>query len=301
MRTVLYIMGTANCGSTLLTRLLAAHSQVASVGELKATAIRDVDSYTCGCGEAFAACCFWRTVTTVCRKRGVDFDIHDFRTQIRSDKWFADKLLKATTRGRIFEALRWVSLKGLPQASGALAQAIERNAVVIDAVCDVLGRPFFLDASKDPTRAVHLSRSRRFDTKVIHLVRDGRAVVASYRKRAPNHANNVALWRAKTIECEKAKRLLPSSNVLTMRYEDLCENVDTSLARILQLVGVAPECDVLGNASRMTSHIIGHGSRLGAIDRIEERVEWPSLLNETDLEVFERQGGAINRRYGYVG
>jgi hypothetical protein len=299
MRTVLYIMGAANCGSTLLTRLLASHSQVASIGELKATAIGDVASYTCGCGEAFADCCFWRTVTNFCGRRGVEFDIHDFRTQIRSDKWLADKVLKATTRGRIFETLRWISMKALPQANSALEKAIERNAVVIDAVCDVLDRPIFLDASKDPTRAVHLSRSRRFDTKVIHLVRDGRAVVASYKKRAPDHARNVELWRAKTVECERAKRLLTPSNVLTIRYEDLCKNIDESVARILQMVGATPERDLLGSTSRTTSHIIGHGSRLGAIDRIEERVEWPSALSAAELELFERQGGAMNRGYGY--
>jgi hypothetical protein len=292
-------MGTANCGSTLLTRLLASHSQVASVGELKATAIKDVDSYTCGCGDTFGTCCFWQKVTSLCKKRGVDFDVRDFRTQIRSSKWLADTVLKATTRGRAFETLRWVSLKGLPHVNGALDDAVTRNAVVIDAICDVLEKPIFLDASKDPTRAVHLSRSERFDIKVIHLVRDGRAVVASYKKRAADHARNVELWRSKTLECERAKRLMKPSSVLTVRYEDLCRNVDGSLARILQMVGAKPERDVLRHASRQPSHIIGHGSRLGAIDRIDERVEWPSLLSASELEVFERQGGAMNRRYGY--
>ena len=292
-------MGTANCGSTLLTRLLASHSQIASVGELKATAIGDVDTYTCGCGASFATCCFWQTVTSLCGKRGVSFDIHDFGTQIRSDQWLVDTVLKATTRGRVFEALRSAALKGLPLASRALESAIARNSVVIDVICETLDKPVFLDASKDPTRALHLSRSPRFDVKVVHLVRDGRAVVASYKKRAADHAHNVELWRSKTLECERAKHLLKPANILTVRYEDLCKNVDESLARIAHMAGVAPERHGVGKASDSPNHIIGHGSRLGKIVRIEERVEWPGMLNQSELEQFERDGGALNRRYGY--
>lgn len=298
-RSMLYLMGTANCGSTLLTRLLANHPEIATIGELKASAINDIQTYVCGCGTLFTQCRFWKDVAALCSARGFEFDINNFGTRITADDWLSKKALTATIRGPLWEALRSAALRIVPPVSTALARSIERNAILIDAVCQHLNKSVFLDGSKDPTRAVHFSRSGRFTTKVIHLVRDGRAVVASYRKRHTDHGNNIHLWKSKLMECERAKRLLNPVDVLTLRYEDFCNDAEATLGHVFAFASLSSSDDVLRNDLATPHHIIGHNSRLNTVGPIRERAEWRTTLTKSEIEHFESQGGAVNRRYGY--
>ena len=74
-----YIASPSYSGSTLLTFLLAAHPEVASIGELKASAMGDADAYTCSCGAPIRRCPFWRRVCDELARRGLDFDLDDFQ------------------------------------------------------------------------------------------------------------------------------------------------------------------------------------------------------------------------------
>ena len=51
MTDLIYIMSPSFSGSTLLTFLMGAHPSVATVGELKATSLGDIDEYDCSCGS----------------------------------------------------------------------------------------------------------------------------------------------------------------------------------------------------------------------------------------------------------
>jgi hypothetical protein len=300
MRKLIYIFGPANCGSTLLTTLLAQHPEIATVGELKATAIRDIEKYQCSCGRLLLECDFWRDVQLACRARGVTLDLHDFQTHLSAPGWLADRAIGACVRRLNLERLRRLALTLYPPAASALVRGVQRNRAVIDAICEVAGKSVFLDASKDPIRLLHFARSALFDVRAIHLVRDGRAIVASYKKRNPDMHHNLALWRSKAMECERVKALLATQRLLTVRYEDLCANVSRTLATVLCFADVPGQIRDGQNVPHDPVHIIGHNSRLSRNRSVAVSREWTTILSPQDLKDFAATGARLNALHGYA-
>lgn len=300
MRKLIYIMGCANCGSTLLTGLLGRHSQISTVGELKLTAIKDIDSYLCGCGDRFLDCRFWKSVQLACKSHDVDLNLDHFDTHFKGSGWLDDKMIRTAVRSRFLELVRKIGLAGYPPAKRELSRLLLRNKAIIDAICETDNKPVFLDGSKDPTRLLHLSRSGLFDIMAIHLVRDGRAIIASYKKRSPDMPTNIRLWKSKAIECERAKCMLPTKNLMTLKYEDLCADVEGVLSSLFRFAGVADEARIcLKPTACASEHIIGHNSRLSGTKEVKVRGEWEDLLTDSDLKQFRQEDTGINSLYGY--
>ncbi len=302
MRKLIYIMGCAHCGSTLLTTLLGRHSQIATVGELKMTAIPDVNDYLCGCGEQLLECEFWKKVGAVCRDEGGDLDLRDFQTHFRGAGWLTGRLVRTGVRGKVLETLRSAGLKTWSPARNRLDAIVERNRRIIDTVCHVEGKPVFLDGSKDPTRLLHFARSGVFDVKAIHLVRDGRAILASHLKREPDVQANLKAWRTKALECERVKALLPKNQLMTLRHEDLCGDPLAMLGRIFSFVGLDDEsARCLAEGTEGSRHIIGHNSRLGGHRAIKLSKDWERSLPASAIARFEAMDPGLNRLYSYPG
>ena len=62
MTRLVYILAASHSGSTLLGMLLAAQPDVCTVGELKLTALGDVERYVCSCGQRIRECTFWQEI-----------------------------------------------------------------------------------------------------------------------------------------------------------------------------------------------------------------------------------------------
>ena len=84
-RDLVYILAPSYTGSTLLTFLLAQHKGIATIGELKATARGDLETYRCSCGSLMRECHFWEKVTDRMQKADVSFTLDDFGTHFQSD------------------------------------------------------------------------------------------------------------------------------------------------------------------------------------------------------------------------
>ena len=171
---------------------------------------------------------------------------------------------------------------------------------MIDKICELLSKPVFLDDSKDPTRLMHLCRTGQYDIRAIYLVRDGRAIIASHKKRSPDMRSNILLWEKKIRECERLKRVLSDLTVLQIRYEDLCRDPRRVVSEILAFSALDDQSEhCLDPYWQEPQHIVGHNSRLREGWPIELRNEWPGLLTAQDLENFALRGGKLNTLYGY--
>lgn len=301
MRKLVYIMGCAHCGSTLLTGLLGRHSEITTIGELKATAIPDLPTYHCGCSELISSCTFWKQVQDICASRGTPLELSSFGTHYRAKSWLSNKIIHPMVRTRPLEAVRHLALAIYPPAHRILDQIHDKNQAIIDAVCTVENKPVFLDSSKDPTRLLHLWKSGRFDIRAIHLVRDGRAIVTSHKKRFSDLDEIIEIWKSKSEECERMKAALCPASIMTVRYEDLCQDVGGTLARLFKFIGVADEGQACTQDRNTASrHILGHNSRLNRNRDVKLREDWRSQLTQAELERIEDFAGALNRAYGYV-
>jgi hypothetical protein len=61
--------------------------------------------------------------------------------------------------------------------------ALQRNRTACSCILNVSGKSIICDSSKDSKRLHVLFESKLFKVRVIYLVRDGRAIVHSYRRK----------------------------------------------------------------------------------------------------------------------
>lgn len=296
-----YIMAASHSGSTLLTRLLANHPRVATVGETSAVVARGAgDVGLCSCGSTVDACSFWQRVRLQMRLDGISGDAEAFDTNYRFRRAkFVDRTLRAEFHGPLLEAARDVVLACSAAWVSAEQRISQLNEAMIRAVVGLERAQVFVDSSKEPHRLKFLMRIPSLHVRVIQLVRDGRGVAASY-VRKNNWPVSEAVdewWRSLRSQEHMIRRFRPGA-VLRLRYEDLCRNPNEELRRVMHFVGVDPD-EWTPNSDRSV-HILGNRMRMQPIGDIKLDEKWKRELSAEQLREFERLGGRVNRRYGYV-
>lgn len=301
---LVYIMGHGYSGSTLLTFLLGAHPEIATVGEMGIAPKSKTrpEDFLCSCKTPIRDCNFWQQVTDGMKGEGYDFDVwttgHEFRAPRHG---LADRVLRPVQRGPLFETARRVALNVVPGARRELGRILRYNESLVRVVTGIKSCRTFLDSSKRPERAVYLRRVPTFDVKVIHLVRDGRAVSYSSMKNLGIGPEAAAeSWIADNEGSEHARRYFPADRWMSLRYEDLCADPSGVLARIHRFIGVQPKNGVQ-DFRAVEQHIIGNRMRLASTSEIRLDETWKTALPLEQRSVIERKVGALNRRYGYDG
>jgi hypothetical protein len=279
--------------------LLAAHPDVSTVGELKASSMGDIETYRCSCGALLKECNFWRQVRAGMQQHGSRFSLNDFGTNFSDGPRAFRRLIRAGVQYPTLAPIASIVLRLRPDYRSRVRRVLEQNRLLINLITEFQGGRIFLDGSKEPERLYHFQKSSIWNLKVVHLLRDGRGVTNSYMKHYKVDMRAAAReWLRTELACWQAKSKFASSEVLTVRYEDLCANPPEMLGRIMKLVG-------LDNAFHRTRtsasdvHLLGNDMRLQFSNAIAVDEKWKTELRSTDLTVFEVIGGSRNRRSGY--
>ncbi len=295
-----YIMSPSYSGSTLLTFLLASHPEIATIGELKATHMGDIDAYDCSCGTRIGDCSFWQKLSADLNEQGLAFDLTDFGTHFHGEPGtLTDRALRAGVRGPVLEAARSMVLSTWPAARRACRRTLARNVALIHEIKRLQGGEVFLDGSKDPNRLRYFLSAGLGAIKVIYMIRDGRGKACSYmRHYNTDMADAAAEWRDAHEECERMLARLPAGSTFTLHYEDLCGDPDQWLARVFEFLGLDAD-QATRDFNAFEHHIIGNAMRLSSSSEIVLDERWKRDLTEADLAAFEQVAGDLNRRYGY--
>jgi hypothetical protein len=301
-----YIMGHGYSGSTLLTFLLGAHPRIATIGELYIAprAKTRPEEFLCSCKTPIRDCDFWQRVTAGMEERGQPFDVWDSDLEFRAHgggvtTGIADVILRAVQRGPILETARKIGLQVVPRARREQDRLLKRHEALVRTIAGIQGTGTFLDSSKRPERAVYMQRIPAFDMKVIHLVRDGRAVANSSMKNlgiGPEAAADS--WVADNHASELARRHFPTDRWMFLRYEDLCANPDAKLKQVYDFIGV-PSSDGVRDFRSVEQHIIGNRMRLSTTSEIRLDEKWKETLTREQRAAIEPRVAPLNRRYGY--
>lgn len=297
-----YITSASHSGSTLLTLLLARHPAVTTIGETIAVQSRgNGDTGLCSCGELISECGFWKELERRLKQRRGVAQLSEYQTDFRlpQHRW-TDRLLRAEYHGRCLEMIRDTLLAASPAWRSHGPRLLANNEALIDEVVRLSGKPVFVDSSKEPHRLKFLLQIPSLRTRAIHLVRDGRGVMASYMRRAkwpPERA--VDEWRRSILSEEHILRRLPADARIFLHYEDLCRDVESHVARLLQFMGLDPQAWVRDQQG-LEHHILGNRMRMQKDWKIQLDEKWRETLTRRELEIFERIGGRLNRKYGYT-
>lgn len=302
---VLYIAGYGRSGSTVLDVLLGNHPAMVSIGE--ATYLLDDWSdpeRVCACGTPYPHCPFW----------GELFDDAPFA---RNPDALASAVREVEHRRR-----------GLPTLFGRPAQRARYRAIarhVLQHARRASGKPIVVDSSKSARdaawRGLALAEAAGQDVYVLHLVRSGRATVASAVRTGRNwalegHVENPPLLGARTavgwtlanalVSALGRFRLAPE-RYLRLRFEDLRAHPHRAIAHIGRFVGVDTEAlaqrVAAGEAFEVGHNVGGNRLRKKEAVRLRQRDRAGSnggderVLTRRQRLVFGAVGGWLQRHY----
>lgn len=238
---VLFIGGLGRSGTTILELSIATDDRVVSLGEVTHLWRRSLlDDESCGCGNAFRRCPFWRAVgqrafggwdrvdanRVIELKRRLDRSLQTPRLRLRlgTASWHTEVREYASYYARIYQA----------------AAAVSGCSIVVD-------------SSKQASLPHLLRLDPRIDLRVLHCVRDSRAVAYSWTKKVARpesqterHAFMVQYsppqtalkWVQHNVVVEGMRSY--GVPVRRVRYEDWAADPSGEVGRLLTFAGLPP-------------------------------------------------------------
>jgi len=188
---VLFVAGTGRTGSTLVGNLLGSTPGAVSIGEVRHIWTRGLtQNWACGCGQPFDSCPFWTAVLVQAFGRTANLDLNRLRNSER-------RLLRLRTSPGV---LRWIRRPELLQTEhGYYVDTLDR---LYQAIALVSGAKIIVDSSKTPSYAALVFTLASVDLRVLHLVRDPRAVAYSWLnpKPSPDRSTGAAMDRVGALK-----------------------------------------------------------------------------------------------------
>lgn len=296
---LLFILSPSFSGSTLLTFLLASHPDIATVGELKASALGDISTYHCSCGALLEQCEFWTNLRQRMERRGDPLSFPNFGTHFVRSPLFFRRLIRLGVSTRLLSSMSERALQLVPWWRERREKILDRNQLLIELITAEQGRPVFLDGSKDPEQLQQLVKSQRWNVRVVRLLRDGRGIVNSYMKHHGLDVKSAAsAWLRIESGCARITSGMATEDVLTVKYEDVCEDPRKAMNRIFQFAGLN-QLNALDASEAQQLHILGNAMRLNPDKSIQHDEKWKTQLLPLDLDRFNEIAASFNRKRGY--
>ena len=314
---VIYLGGLGRSGSTLLERLLGELPGVSAAGEIVHLWQRGVaENERCGCGLDFSACDFWKQVGK-----------EAFGGWDKIDTGQIGRLKDAVDRTR--QIPRLSQRNSRPGFASELSEYSGFYLRVYRAIADVSGCDALVDSSKHASLAFCLSGRQEIDLRVIHVVRDSRAVAYSWTttvarpeasgsgQQSPGSymttyspAKAAGHWNAQNAALQwLARRGTP---VLRVRYEDLVAATEQTLRRAATFAGLPageltlPFLHADGDepyAELTTAHTASGNPMRFTTGRLPIRGDerWRSSMPDEQRRLVTALTFPLLRRYGYLG
>jgi len=305
-----YMASPSYSGSTMLSIILGTHPIIATVGEIKGISHRgDYRTFKTSSGSLMVESPFWISMEKAMQSLQLDFSLKNFNTHLYYPAH--------TRKGRLINILYYQLLKNyrldqwkegsmsrlFPSRDEHIRRAVKNTYFFAKTLCEKEGSSIFLDASKDAIALKYLKKymNPSVDFKLIHLVRDGRAVANSFLKKEKIKEMAVAAryWKKTHEKIEVLKNhYFKQENCITVLYEEFCREPKRELEKISDFLGINLNFRV-ENIHNSEHHIIGNSMRLKPISHIRSDSQWEERLSEEQKATFQRIAGAMNQRYGF--
>lgn len=233
---VLYIAGFGRSGSTILGNVLGQVGGFASVGEIRNVWLHGlIQNKICGCGAPFDECALWQPVLDEAfgGMGGVDPE-RMIRLRERWSRTMHIPLMLTSPTRRLIRR--------------GLAEYLDNLERLYRAVQTITGSRVIVDTSKFPSYGFAVGMVPSVDLRVVHLVRDPRAVAYSWLRKklqpdpeTPEYilqdspARSSLRWAARNLGTEALWRRSPKG-YLMLRYEDFIAEPRKTIGRVLELV-----------------------------------------------------------------
>lgn len=285
---VAYVASANRSGSTLLAEILGSLPGVVAIGELSIAWHALAADDPCSCGRSLQRCPVWSSVlSALSHQHGID---------ARGCAQIYD-LVCRSLRVRGTRALARLQSRPRSCWPADVRNYTDVLGTTVTALAAASRASVLVDTSKTPPGFLSLMLVPSVDVRVIHLVRDARAVANSELKAgdtfdvearlAPptrRSLRSASLWSALNLLIYHYGRSSPGYRYL--RYEDLVRDPQATVTDVATSLGLSSG-QLLMSGDRLTlaeSHVAaGNPSRLAGRERmIREDLAWQTQLGRRD-------------------
>jgi hypothetical protein len=295
--TLAYVVGTSDCGSTLLAFVLDSHPMICALGEPPKRAIRRRgEGFVCSCGDTIERCDFWQALFGTLAERGFLFSGTVWPNDFHYLNDVANKLLAKYQPSAPRRAVQRALARVLPAHRRKASIASRSSLQFVREALARTGSQVFLETSKDLFRLEQLRQIEDWNLKVIRMVRDVRWFAYTKRQRL-DPAAAARQWRAHVLLADDVLKSVPLAQQTLVRYEDLCTHPSDTARALHRFLGV-PECEPPVKYDPARHHILGDG--ISGPFTIATAESWRTGLADHEQSVAIEIAGDLNRRFGYV-
>lgn len=301
---VLFLAGMGRSGTTLLERVLSGVPGVIGLGELTHLWLRGLrQNELCGCGRAFSDCGFWTGIGAAAFDgwEHVDVDrVLELRQEIDRVK-HVPAMVVQTGRGR----------------RAAARQSYADNYLrIYEAVQQLTGAHLIVDSSKQASLPHVLAAGSNLDLRVVHCVRDARAVCYAWTKRVrrpevehgqmfmPRYRPRTMamMWSSHNVAVELLR--LQGTPIHRVRYEDFIADPRKVTRGVLRFADLPTDylSHVESDRVRLSeSHTAaGNPMRFDVGEVLLARDDsWRSAMQVSQRRLVTAMTAPLLRRYGY--
>lgn len=302
---ILFIIGNNRSGTTILQNVLGQLDGYVSVGELKYIWDRGfVRNKLCGCGVPFRECEFWMTVS---KQSPSIFNNNEPYQLFQLGESFRVQHLLTT----VIPDNRYAHFHRL----ASYMEAVENT---YQAIQSVTGSRIIVDSSKNPAYGYLLSHMSSIDLRILHVIRDSRAVAYSWSKKKlfqPGTINPYYMPQKGPVICalqwDVRNTLIElwfertGKNYMQLRYEDFVKTPCQTVESIIDFVGEpATRLPFISDTEVMLekSHsVFGNLVRFqtGKVS-IQHDVEWMSKISNRSKALVTLLTLPLLYKYGYL-
>ncbi|USN45039.1 MAG: sulfotransferase [Candidatus Woesearchaeota archaeon] len=287
--TIVHVLGSGHCGSTLLDLILGAHSKVVGVGEVVNVYLHNFENpthdYRCTCEQNWSACSFWSNVFA--------------RMGEKTRKSMAGRRIAHSVFRLLFIQKKKPFAGVKPGQRIQLKTFLDNHHAMYNAIAQVSKKNIIVDSSKDSFRALLLSQDKRFNHVFVHLIRDGRGVFWSYKRKYGWGWRALYLWGGANLKIELVKLKNKRAKVVTVRYEDFVKEPEKIVKRVLRPIGITFEPGMMRFADSQQHQLGGNRMRFTKSNDIRMDEAWRRNLTKKDLRLFTLLAGWLNKIYKY--
>jgi hypothetical protein len=195
---------------------------------------------------------------------------------------------------------------GAPSAKEALSYSTEESQEWAKASKDLLicvaeesKAKILVDSSKFFSRCYLIHKSNMFDLKVVHLVRDGRAIVNSYARKYSEFSIGFRRWLISSLGALYLRKSVGSTRWLEVKYERLASEPNKSLDEICEFLNITFEPTMMDYRKHPHFGIFGNRMAKRKDERIYLDKSWRQELSLEYRVKFLLLGSWLNFIYGY--
>ncbi len=193
-------------------------------------------------------------------------------------------------------------VRAVPVIRDRVSFFLKNHAELMENACRISQAFTYLDGTKSIRRA-DFFLEHGIVQKVVLLVRDPRAFAKSYLTAGvtpPGATLSMAIdeWRSYIREVRKMVNVYPEAQVLTIRYEDVCEQPRKTISSILRHLGLDYEPEIL-EVGETSHHVFGHKTRTSFDGSIRTGESWSAYLTREQIRTIELSTAEEMETFGY--